>query len=63
MDIFRAELAPYGMERCAIEGDDIQFKPSMAQSFAIAVHELAINAAKYGALSSPEGRCVLEARR
>jgi len=56
MDIFRTELAPYGMERCAIEGDDIQLKPSMAQSFAIAVHELATNAAKYGALSTPAGR-------
>lgn len=54
-EIFRIELAPYGPDRYGIEGDEIQLKPSMTQSFAIVIHELATNAAKYGALSTPEG--------
>jgi len=55
-DIFDSELAPYGKERCRIEGGDIGLKPAIAQAFAIVIHELATNAAKYGALSEPDGR-------
>ena len=33
--------------------------PLAAQNLGLALHELAINAMKYGALSSPEGRIVI----
>jgi PAS domain S-box-containing protein len=53
------ELVPYrldGDERALIDGPSIMLEPSAAQTMAITVHELATNAAKYGALSVPEGR-------
>ena len=37
-------------------GPDVVLEPDAAQAVAIAVHELATNAAKYGALSVPGGR-------
>ena len=39
-----------------ISGPPIRFQPKAAETFALAVHELATNAIKYGALSKPTGR-------
>jgi two-component sensor histidine kinase len=51
------ELEPYRAgERVAIDGPSVGIKPTVAQNFALAIHELATNAAKYGALSSPSGQ-------
>ena len=52
------ELAPYRTEhptRIVIEGPDFLLEPGAAQSLALAVHELATNAAKYGSLSHERG--------
>jgi two-component sensor histidine kinase len=38
----------------------VLLEPNTAQSIAVTVHELATNAAKYGALSVPVGRIGLE---
>jgi two-component sensor histidine kinase len=51
------ELLPYRTDgdRALIEGPEIMLEPTVAQAVAVTVHELATNAAKYGALSVPSG--------
>jgi len=46
-----------------IAGIDLIVAPDIAQSLALILHELATNAVKHGALSSPEGRLSLSWRR
>jgi PAS domain S-box-containing protein len=58
-DIIEEELAPYRashFDRVRISGTSLSLDPSTAQALALALHELATNAAKYGALSQPSGR-------
>ncbi|MFC0202771.1 CHASE domain-containing protein [Novosphingobium soli] len=58
-DIVRSELAPYmeGQEsHVTMSGPTIKLAPNDAMSLGLAIHELATNAAKYGALSTIEGR-------
>ncbi|HKK29055.1 MAG TPA: PAS domain-containing protein [Alphaproteobacteria bacterium] len=49
-------------ERISISGPDLQVSPKPAQTLAMAFHELATNAAKYGALSGSAGRVDIEWR-
>jgi len=54
------ELDPYRSgDRIAISGPDISLQPATAQGLALALHELATNAAKHGALSSADGKVSL----
>lgn len=56
------EFAPYldtNRERISISGADVMLSPAMAQTIALAFHELATNAAKYGSLGSENGRVAL----
>jgi PAS domain S-box-containing protein len=58
-NLARQELSPYcqdGDARARIDGADVLLEPNAAQAIAVCLHELATNAAKYGALSLPEGR-------
>ena len=51
-------ITPYekpGNGRLSVTGPDIPISPSLATDFALVLHELATNAAKYGALSIPTG--------
>jgi two-component system CheB/CheR fusion protein len=52
-------LDPYvgrNQQNVFMEGPDILLNPKSAGTLTMALHELATNAAKYGALSSPTGR-------
>lgn len=58
-EIVKTELAPYmeGSEgHVEMAGPDIKLAPNDAMSLGLAIHELATNAAKYGALSTVDGR-------
>jgi PAS domain S-box-containing protein len=59
MRLVAEELAPFAERdaaRVGIEGPAIRLRPEAAQALALVVHELATNAAKYGALSVEGGR-------
>lgn len=58
-DLLKKTLAPY-IERVVFKGSDVRLPADSAFSFAMALHELATNANKYGALSSDKGRLVLD---
>lgn len=61
-DVVRAALEPFGIangraERFWVKGKNVRFPPKAALALGIAFHELATNAAKYGAFSGETG-CV-----
>lgn len=60
--VIEAELAHFASEGHAVllEGPPVELAPGEALSFGLAIHELATNAAKFGALSVPEGRVEVE---
>jgi len=56
-DVLLAELGPFGADRYELAGPDVALTPAEALAFGLVTHELATNAAKYGALSAGQG-CV-----
>jgi two-component sensor histidine kinase len=46
--------------RTRIDGPSVMLNPNVAQSIAVALHELATNAAKHGALSVAKGKVRVE---
>jgi two-component system, chemotaxis family, CheB/CheR fusion protein len=61
--LIEAQLAPFidsAGPRLEMEGADVFLAPEAVQTLGLALHELATNASKYGALSVPEGRIGLE---
>lgn len=55
-DVVRNALAPFASNRIKIEGPRLNLQPKAAVALALILHELATNAAKYGALSCANGR-------
>ncbi|HXF86721.1 MAG TPA: HWE histidine kinase domain-containing protein [Xanthobacteraceae bacterium] len=57
-DLVRSQLGHYldrENSQISVEGPGVFLKPEAAQNIGLALHELATNAAKYGALSVPSG--------
>jgi two-component sensor histidine kinase len=56
-DVVRRTLAPYveGADRFTISGPPVRLAPNAAVTLNMAFHELATNAVKYGAMSTPTG--------
>ena len=48
------------MDRVQLAGPTVSLKPRHALSLGMILHELATNAAKYGALSTPAGKLAIE---
>jgi two-component system CheB/CheR fusion protein len=60
--LVRAQLAPFiGTEqaRLEIDGPAVSVAAEVVQTLGLALHELATNASKHGALSVPEGKILL----
>jgi len=55
-DLLRPHLATFGAERVKLEGPPLKLSPKQALSIGMIMHELTMNAARYGALSDADGR-------
>jgi PAS domain S-box-containing protein len=65
-ELIRSQLAVY-LDRddapVSMAGPDVALRPEAAQNLGLALHELTVNAAKFGALSVPEGRVMIVWKR
>jgi len=59
-EIIHQELDPFGAERISLCGPEVLLEPQPALSLGMVMHELATNAAKYGALSQAAGSVAIE---
>ena len=58
-DIVARAMQPFAAGQIRTEGPSVDVSPQRALALSMALHELATNAAKYGALSVPSGRVEL----
>ncbi len=60
--ILEMEMEPYDSSRIALHGEPVLLFAKLPTVLALVFHELATNAAKYGALSDPNGRLTISWR-
>lgn len=66
-ELVEEEVAPYrvgaeALDRVTLDGPAVALAPGAAQPLAMALHEMATNAAKHGALAALDGRVVIHWR-
>jgi len=54
-ELITQELTPFGADRVTLDGPEYKLNPPRGLALGMVIHELATNAAKYGALSNGEG--------
>ncbi len=59
-EVLEHETAAHGLHRLTLNGPSVSLDPAMAVSLGMIFHELATNAAKYGALTPGEGRVLVD---
>lgn len=65
-DLIEAELEPYASDapgRLRLDGEEVRLGSAQAVALGLVINELATNALKYGALSTPDGRLDVHWRR
>ena len=65
-DLIQAELEPYATDspgRLRLGGEEVRLGSAQAVALGLVINELATNALKYGALSTPDGRLDVRWRR
>jgi two-component sensor histidine kinase len=58
-ELVRMELTPFGVNdgtHITVTGEAVDLNPEAARNISLALHELATNACKYGALTVPDGK-------
>jgi two-component sensor histidine kinase len=63
VEIILQRLFDSAIDQIAVEGPTVPLELEVAQALGFALHELAVNAKKFGALSVPSGRVTIRWRR
>jgi PAS domain S-box-containing protein len=58
-EVVARAIAAFAPGQFTVDGSSVDLSPKLTLALSLALHELATNAAKYGALSRPEGRVEL----
>jgi two-component sensor histidine kinase len=59
-DLLNAQLSAFGLDKFTCDGCPVMLRTEAVQNVALALHELATNSSKHGALSVPAGKVAID---